>query len=50
MRIWVDTPTGTWGCIEDLMVLELDEDQISELDELSDVQRSAFAIEHGQPV
>lgn len=46
MKIWVDTPSGTWGCIEDLLFIEVPQDELDEMADMTDFGRSEWAVNH----
>ena len=50
VRIWIDHTTGTWGQADDLVILELEEEDVSALADLSDTERRVYAQENGEPV
>lgn len=49
-RIWIDTTTGTWGNATDLAIIELEEEDVSALANLSDLAIRTYGQEYGEPV
>jgi hypothetical protein len=50
MKIWIDTDTGTWGNAFDMVLVDIEEEDLNALAELSDVERTAYGQKHGEPV
>lgn len=46
MKIWVDIPTGTWGCIEDLVFVEASDEELNDIEDMTDTDRYEWAYHH----
>jgi hypothetical protein len=47
-KVWIDTDTGTRGTTDHLVIVELDDDDMTVIDELSDVQRKVYGRKYGE--
>lgn len=43
MNIWIDKKTGTWGNVQDIVLLEMTQRATDALDDMSDEDRSNYA-------
>lgn len=43
MNIWIDKKTGTWGNVQDIVLLEMTQRETDALDDMSDAERGRYA-------
>ena len=46
-RYFIDIDTGTWGRAEDLRIVEVSQDELDALADMTDAERGAFGFEKG---
>ena len=51
MKIWVAADSGTWGMADSLYIVDVPDDprSLDDVDELTDSERSTWAMKNGTP-